>query len=537
MSVHQYIAQCIADVSDSNIRGRAGTLKYEMIKWMMTSLDCHDEKIWEAEDDIMQDQIFFGFTTRLKPNGKLHKTTCFLTLKDRGGVGDHFIPVRNIADDTSVHGSNSHWNTLPVSAKYNKLYTTLLFKKHIYDSYRLPSFWEVLGTERLGPNARPSTIKMFDNPGAIADLLAEEFITIDLEKQKITHVRLPGRGWVHLPELFEELLPLKRKKGRKKYKSIRDSITSIYVLPRWGGTRRAGFAAFFDGEAPGPRVMPTSNKSKRLPRLISAFETLAAEVRAIEREDATARRADIDTLAGIDVILYELRAGLHTFKQCMELIDNLSESIYVKTRVWQLISVGDAIFLPSLEELDEMYDTSNGLLMAFESNWKEFMMATEYAKEQQDFRFPLGFPPRESFRGTDTQYESEKTNYEHNERVYGIMREPLRVRSKDLFKSCIFEAYEIPKENRKNYWLNKKDIRGKYKYTQAWKIGPLDVVLLTSFWEYYVYKRGGTLYRRLSREEVLEFEEIADKSLEELITDMKESESFQRLSKSVENSM
>jgi hypothetical protein len=530
MSVHQYIAACIADVSDSNIRGRAGTLKYEMIKWMMTSLDCHDEKIWEAVDDIMQDQIFFGFTTRLNPNGKLHKTTCFLTLKDRGGVGDHFIPVRNIADDTSVHGSNSHWNTLPVSAEHNKLYTTLVLKKHIYDSYRLPEFWEVLGTVRLGPDARPSSFKMLNNPGAIADL-ADEFITIDLEKQKITHVRLPDRGWVHLPELFEEWLPLKGRQGRERYESIRDSITSLYVLPRWGGTTRAGFAAFFDGEAPGPRLKPKSKKSKRLPRLISAFETL--------RKEAIDADVGLDTLAGIDVILFELtQKDMHTFKQCMEFVDNLSDSIYVKTRVWEMIAPGLAIFQPSLEELDEMYDLRGmALLATFESNWKEFMMATEYEKEKQDFRFPLGFPPRESFRVSDEDYKSERRRYVHIERVYGIMREPVRVRSKDLFKSCIFEAYNIPKEDRKNYRLIKKDIKGKYKYPRTWEIGPIDVILLTSFWEYYVHKRGGTLYRRLARKEVLEFEEIADRSLEALITDMKESESFQRLSKSVEDNM
>ena len=104
-----------AEPGNARFSTRACTIKYEILKYLMDTIDkLKRVKPFTKKDKNMMDKIFFKTKGELKKEGK--KNLCesygFVERAPRSGVGDHFFPVRNIGSKISIYG------TIMIGTKY-----------------------------------------------------------------------------------------------------------------------------------------------------------------------------------------------------------------------------------------------------------------------------------------------------------------------------------------------------------------------------------------------------------------------------------
>ena len=249
---HTYIFdKCKDQVHDSHLRKRDGTLKYEMIKWMMDILDCFNRVEFEARDNIMANKIFFGLTTKIKPqilniDVDYHRMHGFITGKSRNknSAGDHFIPVRNISQETGAHGSNSQWNRVPVIGSQNTSYTSIVIRKYLWSS--LSAYIDQQNKLDIFPSLStegPWTVHFIPQPMNV-DILPYEYAILDLEKYKLARVKMrkdDEEEWVNFDDLAKNYWSLPLPDAKKKYQSDKKNIIALQVYSRWASSISSSF--------------------------------------------------------------------------------------------------------------------------------------------------------------------------------------------------------------------------------------------------------------------------------------------------------
>jgi len=495
--------ECLEKVKESALRGREGTLKYEMVKWMMDVLDCTDSIPFKKKDHRMANKIFFWFTSeRMTPNDikniDYHRKHCFVTHKSRtkSSVGDHFIPVRNISVKTGVHGNNSEWNLIPVVSAQNSHYTNIIVRKYMW---KLP----VVGYEDkfidlpLESNGRGQLhiVKLPKEP----ENLPYELAKIDLELQRISHVKVTGgrtSEWKTLEQISADLNNTKLRDCRQKYSNLKKSIVAYRVVQRWGAESRTSFFCTIPTEVdriPGPKPSPDEMKAIKI--------KLTDELAKVKEM----RPTETVLIAAIDVLLKSITKK-RTFNTIFQVIVDIESHPDVLVACLQYLQIETRGINDNLVDLYDMYK-----------------LTYEHQRYTLNQIFPVGFPvlDDDEVEGFTDIYEECRSHYYDVQHKCRYLRAPLGRDNIDYLKTIFFDSFDIANRNTEKYMNN--DVTKIFRNNQTWKIDPQDVILITSMWEEYVRSRGASMFRILDRTLTTDFEQIADNVINKLLDDIKTS--------------
>ena len=642
------LRQMAVDTSESELQtmfnelffvDRTGTIKYEMIKYLMDVLDrrfgC---TTFGNQDLIILDTIFF-YTGKLPlTNSSLYfsENRCFITHKtrDKNSAGDHFIPVRNIAALTGINGTNNKWNKLPVHTTVNKNYTKFTVKKKIHGA-------------------------------------GLEYYIFDLEVSTFVSVRtVDGKDYLmeeYMNNIYNKIkknTPRKRNKLQKKFAKCIKNIDSVKCVSKFGSNRDT-YIVKFDGRvanrasnppllanrvelwssywnsmdmeedvafSPGDSVVVTHNDGK-----ISFGHIVhkkSADLYVVESTDAFIEVSGI-YICGIrekQELLYPLgtplevryctdATGLHLppydddggewYSGFVEGYEDSNIVVYFPvTNNKGLISLqramyGDVVHILSDEmedsdsedvsavasaarveeesdiEIDEQENTFSDL----DRQLLECSVRTVYTKLKEtrvrminmlrfiDIEiensmqirrmvidhislevFGEGFKSNVQTEYSETPVKDIINWYDKQQRVmdrllietprgqdnsklsamwtaryrtclkWQEMKDyliyPLSTQIKDQLKGAMFSIHNIETRHQRHYYWNNA-VRTYKK--RNWARSPLEICCMCYMWERYVGERNGKMYRKLPREEVLQWENMADISRHQLLNAMQSS--------------
>ena len=500
---HTYIFdRCRHQIHDTHLRKRDGTLKYEMMKWMMDILDCFNRVEFEKRDNLMANKIFFALTTNIKPailkvDVDYHRMHGFITGKKRNknSAGDHFIPVRNISQETGAHGSNSQWNRVPVIGSQNTSYTSIVIRKYIWSSLSarisnenrldlLPS----LSTES------PWTVHFIPQPTNL-QALPYEYDILDLEKYRLSRVKIRVNGdeeWVNFDDLAKSYWSLPLPAAKQKYQHDKQNITALQVYSRWASSLDTAFIC---------NVATDITKQQRSIRLQKKMkQKFIRKLKDAKTQAKSDLTHNLTLIAAIKLLIYWLEKGKRqTLKTCLNAIHNeLERHLYVKRAM--LVQFGIKVPSAWKKRKPEYYEKADKMKnQRKEKYYKKHVLEYERLHDDNLVIFPYGFPSEKAVPLISSRagYEKMKKKWYKVEEKATRLRFPLLTYDKDLLKRICFESFGIDASNTDKYsslYVPKLSSTFKANHHKDWIIDPIDVILLTSTWERYVMSRGASLY-------------------------------------------
>jgi len=532
-----------AEPGDARFSTRACTIKYEILKYLMDTIDDLKEvKPFTNKDKNMMDKIFFKTKGELNKVNK--KNLCesygFVERAPRSGVGDHFFPVRNIGSKISIYGTNNDWNKLPVKGTSNVQYTTQVVEKDLRNNDK-------------------TELAIFDSELMKIDKIIGEEDSHELSFEDFLGVMLWNirQQPNNIKSIFDEdIESLKNCKFR--------------IISRTGSERTAFWAKFPDVDHIQSQATLITNDIRptdKLQLFVKKLSLTDEEKSIISDLRIEQERSDL-----IDVLLYDnvnivtgdldwenIKENITSIEKKLEkeCIFILGKKILNRTSVPMLLVLVNANF--------EMYDTNirkmihrytmeellignelsvffyNKLLGGGDGDKKRMSFATWYVCIKHTLRDLLKTNTNYVNRhDPDTQKNNSKIysvsiqsdnvafQLEVLEKIKHFIQWPISTAFKDKLKVCLYTLFGVQD---KNGIMDLKKIPNS-KITRPpirWKCTPLEITIMTSLWEYYVQTKGGCMFRELAPHDVVALEELAITSEEKLIEDMKKHPAFNNI--------
>ena len=529
-----------AEPGDARFSTRACTIKYEILKYLMDTIDEREnvEKMQKGDKNMM-DKIFFKTKGELNKVNK--KNLCesygFVEQAPRSGVGDHFFPVRNIGSKISIYGTNNDWNKLPVKGTSNVQYTTQVVEKDL-------------------PNDK-TELAIFDS-----ELMKIDKIIGDKDSHELS---------------FEDFLGVMLGNIRQQPNNIKsifdEDIESLKnckfrIISRTGSERTAFWAKFPDFDRIKSQATLITNDIRPTDKLQTFVKKLSLtdEEKSIisdlkieqERTDLTDVLYDNkDEYGNLDESNIKENITSIEKKLEKECIFILGKKIKNGTSVPVLLDLVNANF--------EMYDTNirkmihrytmeelligNKLSVEFkdkllgggDGDKKRMSFATWYVCVKHTLQDPWSMTEaslvlydasttKNNSKISAMQIQSDNVAFQLEvlEKIKHFIQWPISTAFKDKLKVCLYTLFGVQD---KNGIMDLKKIKNS-KITRPpirWKCTPLEITIMTSLWEYYVQTRGGRMFRELAPHDVIALEELAITSEKKLIDDIQRHPAFKSI--------
>jgi len=538
-----------AEPDGARFSTRAGTIKYEILKYLMDNIDGEQKlKKMTKRDKSMMDNIFFKSNDALTKVGKKHlcESYGFVERKLRSGVGDHFFPVRNIGSKISIYGTNNDWNKLPVKGTSNVGYTIQVVKKDL-------------------PNGKT------------------ELAIFDLELMKIDQYKIVEQNAKDVEGMFEEfdldkpfpfedflgvMLENLRKSGFDN--DINDLKNCKFrIISRTGSERSAFWAKFPHREDIKPQTSLIITKSKPKEMLSKFQEALTILPEDINFINSLSNKKQLDQEKRLDYLgwnRYQLSdnqddhgnldiANMNTNMSVIEekikkeCIFILGRKILNGTQFESLMKLVNTNFveydtnirrmlcLYTMEELSivdqEMSDFfSNKLLdgMSF-ATWYVCLKHTLQDPWKTNTHFVNTFPHEVIQTNSKVAHinkwgDEVEFQLQILKQIKHFIQWPISTTFKDELRTCLYTLFEVQDSNGIMMFTNKKNTPKIVQPPTRWKCTPLEITIMTSLWEYYARKQGGCMYRELAPHDVIALEELANVSEKKLIEDIQKHPAF-----------
>jgi len=545
-----------AEPGDARFSTRACTIKYEILKYLMDTIDEREnvEKM-QKEDKNMMDKIFFKTKGELNKVNK--KNLCdsygFVEREPRSGVGDHFFPVRNIGSKISIYGTNNDWNKLPVKGTSNVQYTTQVVEKDLPNGKTELAIFdlELMKIDKIIGEEDPD------------ELLFEDFI-----RDMLWNIRQPN---IDIQLMFGDYI---------------DSLQNckFRIISRTGSERTAFWAKFptNDRISQAKDISQAKGKMKgtgimkgigiRKSRLLKFVSNIVVEgLRTTFNEQIVTLPTDygetIEKSFYLEVQLHSNDDGGILNERFIELnITTIEkqiqkECIFILGRkilngngfesLMTLVNTNFEIYDTNIRKLIHQYtmqelEIEDNLSDIFEEKLLDGMsFATWYVCVKHTLKDPWKYteaslvPYPKDIREGNSKLQAIISEAQHNELAFQLqvlekikhfIQWPISTAFKDQLRVCLYTLFGV--QHNDGIMVLKKIKNSKITRPPVrWNCLPLEITIMTSLWEYYVQTRRGCMFRELAPHDVVALEELAITSEEKLIEDMKEHPAFKSIVK------